>query len=97
MSLEIRIVEVVQAIALDIKTLYSSSLSSGKLVEINPVLTYTNNVLTRIDYDSTNYKVFIYNAGFLIQVDYVVGSVTTRKTLSYNLNGSLASVVQTTL
>lgn len=65
--------------------------------EHSPVLTYTSGVLTRIDYASGAYKLFIWEAGKLVQQDYVVGSKTTRKTFSYNPDGTLASVTQTTI
>jgi len=63
--------------------------------EVGPALTYTSGNLTRVDYDSGNYKIFSYTDDILTQVDYVVGSTTIRKTLNYNLDGTLASVDQT--
>jgi hypothetical protein len=65
--------------------------------EIGPSLTYTSGNLTRVDYDSGNYKIFSYTDDILTQIDYVVGSTTIRKTLNYNLDGTLASVDQTTI
>jgi hypothetical protein len=69
--------------------------SALPVVEKSPEFTYTTGVLTRVDYDSGNYKLFTYTSGVLTQLDYVVGSVTTRKTFNYNLDGSLASITQT--
>ena len=54
-------------------------------------------MLTRIDYDSGNYKTFTYTSGVLTQLDYVVGAVTTRKTFAYNPDGTLASIDQTVI
>lgn len=54
-------------------------------------------MLTRIDYDSGNYKTFSYTSGVLTQLDYVVGTVTTRKTFNYNPDGTLASIEQTVI
>ena len=65
--------------------------------ETGPSLTYTSSILTRIDYDSGNYKTFTYASGVLTQLDYVVGAVTTRKTFNYNPDGSLASIDQTVI
>lgn len=66
------------------------------VVETHPVLTYTAGLLTRVDYASGNYKLLTYVGGVLAQLDYVRGAVTTRKTLAYNPNGSLASVTEVT-
>lgn len=66
-------------------------------LEAGPAFTYTSGVLTRVDYDSGNYKTFTYTSGVLTQVDYIVGAITTRKTFNYNLDGSLASVDQTVI
>jgi hypothetical protein len=69
----------------------------GTLQETGPALAYTSGVLTRIDYDSGNYKLFSYTSGALTQLDYVVGAVTTRKTFNYNPDGSLSSIDQTVI
>lgn len=53
--------------------------------------------MTRIDYDSGAYKTLTYTAGVLMQLDYVKGSITTRKTFAYNPDGTLASIIQTVL
>ena len=99
MSLETRIVAVIQAIGLDVKAINTAlaGLSGGAAAEIGPALTYTGGVLTRIDYDSGNYKTFSYINGVLVQLDYVVGIVTTRKTFNYNPDGTLASIDQTAI
>lgn len=65
--------------------------------ESSPVMTYTSGVLTRVDYASGNFKVLAYTSGVLTQIDYTKGAVTTRKTLNYNPDGSLASVTETVL
>jgi hypothetical protein len=69
----------------------------GGLIETGPVFTYVLGVLSRINYDSGNYKTLTYSSGRLDQLDYVAGSVTTRKTFAYNPDGSLASIDQTVL
>lgn len=69
--------------------------NTADISETGPSLTYTSSILTRIDYDSGNYKTFSYTGGILTQIDYVVGLVTTRKTFNYNLDGSLASIDHT--
>jgi hypothetical protein len=58
-------------------------------------MTYTGGLLTRVDYDSGNYKTFTYTSGVLTQLDYVVGATTTRKTFNYNPDGTLSSITQT--
>jgi hypothetical protein len=70
---------------------------SGGTGEQSPVMTYTGDLLTRIDYASGHYKTMTYAAGLLTQVDYVTGAVTTRKTFAYNPDGSLASITDSTL
>lgn len=67
------------------------------VVEIDPEFTYTAGLVTRIDYASGAHKLFTYTAGVLTQLDYVVGAVTTRKTFTYNPDGSLASITQAVL
>lgn len=63
----------------------------------DPTFTYTAERVTRIDYASGAHKLFTYTAGVLTQLDYVVGAVTTRKTFTYNPDGSLASITQAVL
>lgn len=67
--------------------------------ELNPVYSYnTNGDVTRIDYDSGNYKVFTYGtSGALIQLDYVKGAVTYRKTYNYDSNGTLLNIIDSTI
>jgi hypothetical protein len=65
--------------------------------ESGPVFTYSSGVLSRVDYDSGNYKTFSYSSGKLTQVDYVKSGTTIRKTFFYDVDGSLAEIIQTTL
>ncbi len=67
--------------------------SSADAPETDPVFTYNLlEELTRIDYSSGNYKLFIYNVdGDLIQQDYVKGLLTYRKVFNYT-NGLLTSI-----
>lgn len=65
--------------------------------ETNPAFTYTAGLVTRIDYASGAHKLFTYTAGVLSQLDYVVGAVTTRKTFTYNPDGTLAAISQAVL
>jgi hypothetical protein len=65
-------------------------------VETGPEFTYTNGALTRIDYDSANYKLFNYFDGVLASIVYhkvTAGKVIT-KTFNY-VNGVLVSIDQT--
>lgn len=62
--------------------------------EIGPEFTWVSGVLTRVDYDSGNYKLLTYLFGKLSQLDYVKGLQTIRKTFNYNLDGTLQSVDQ---
>lgn len=65
---------------------------------INPVFTYdSEQTLTRIDYDGTDYKLFAYNIdGDLIQTVLYEsdGTVILTKTFTYNTDGTLASVAE---
>ena len=63
--------------------------------ETDPVFTYVNQLVTRIDYASGNYKLFTYAANILTQLDYIVGLVTIRKQFYYNGDGTLAYIIQT--
>ena len=65
--------------------------------EKDPAFTYTAGLLARIDYASGAHKLFTYTAGVLTQLDYVVGAVTTRKTFTYNPDGTLAAITQEVL
>lgn len=61
-----------------------------------PSFTYTNGDLTRIDYDGGEYKTLSYNgSGQLVTVVFVDGTTTITKSLSYNADGTLASITQT--
>jgi hypothetical protein len=62
--------------------------------EINPVFTYTNGNLTRIDYESGNYKTFAYSDGALSVLTYYTDEKVVTKTFNYT-NGALSSIVQT--
>ena len=69
----------------------------GGAGETNPAFTYTDSRVSRIDYASGAHKLLTYAAGVLTQLDYVVGAVTTRKTFTYNPDGSLAEITQEVL
>lgn len=68
---------------------------AGGASEAGPLFTYSGGRVSRIDYDSGNYKLFTYTSGVLTRLDYIVGATTTRKTFSYNPDGTLAEIVQT--
>jgi hypothetical protein len=63
--------------------------------ETDPVFTYVNQLVTRIDYASGNYKLFTYVASILTQLDYIIEAVTIRKQFYYNGDGTLAYIIQT--
>jgi hypothetical protein len=63
--------------------------------ETDPVFTYVNQLVTRIDYASGNYKLFTYAASILTRLDYIIGALTIRKQFFYNGDGTLAYIVQT--
>ncbi len=64
--------------------------------ESNPVMTYTNGRLSRIDYASGAYKTFIYNPNNSInEVVSVRPQFTLTKTMVYNVDGSLHQITQT--
>lgn len=65
--------------------------------EPGPAFTYTSGLVTRIDYDSGNYKVLTYSGGILSRVDYHLGATVIRKTFVYNVDGTLGEIVQTKL
>jgi hypothetical protein len=61
--------------------------------EINPIYTYTSGSLSRVDYESGNYKLFTYDTNSnLIQVDFHRGSTTYRKILQYDSESNLVSI-----
>ena len=63
--------------------------------EKSPLFTYTGGLLTRVDYESGNYKTFTYADGQLSQSQYIRFGVTITKVFNYNLDGSLASITET--
>lgn len=63
--------------------------------ESGPAFTYSSGVVTRIDYDSGNYKLFTYGGGVVTRIDYIRGATTIRKDFTYNLDGTLAYITQT--
>lgn len=65
--------------------------------EPGPAFTYTSGKVTRIDYDSGNYKVLSYTGSVLNRIDYYTGASVIRKTFVYNGDGTLAEIVQTKL
>jgi hypothetical protein len=67
----------------------------NKKPDHSPSFTYTNGLVTRIDYVGGNYKTLSYNQGNLSQVIYYEQNKTTTKTFTYNEDGTLASVSQT--
>lgn len=66
-------------------------------VETDPVFTYSDGRVSRIDYASGAYKEFTYTLGVLTQLDYVAGAVTVRKAFTYSPDGTLAAITQETL
>ena len=65
--------------------------------EKGPLFTYSSGLVSRIDYDSGNYKLFTYSLGVLTQIDYYKGSSHIQKTFSYNGDGTLHEIVEVTL
>ena len=64
----------------------------------NPEFTYTNGLLTRVDYNHGEYKTLAYNTDDqLITVTLFShnGNTLSTKTLTYNADGTLASVSET--
>jgi hypothetical protein len=74
-----------------------TSSGSGGATESGPDFTYTTGQLTRIDYDSGAYKVFTYSGATLTRVDYTTSSGTTRKDFTYNGDGTVDYITQSTL
>ena len=62
--------------------------------EINPVFSYTNGNLTRIDYESGNYKTFEYADEALSVLTYYTSEKVITKNFYYT-NEALTSIVQT--
>lgn len=65
--------------------------------EKGPKFTYSSGKISRIDYDSGNYRVFTYTSGKLSQIDYRKGTQTLRKAIIYNIDGTLDEIVETLL
>lgn len=63
---------------------------------LSPEFTYTNGVLTGVDYADGSNKAFTYVNGLLTQVDYAKGTITIRKILTYT-NGVLTSITESVL
>lgn len=63
--------------------------------ESNPIMSYTNGRLSRIDYASGAYKTFSYNPNNSVnQVQSVRPQFTLTKTMVYNVDGSLHQITQ---
>lgn len=60
----------------------------------NPVITYANNRVIRVDFSDQSYKTFTYIGNQLSQIDYIKPNSTTRKILSYTSN-VLISITET--
>jgi hypothetical protein len=72
-----------------------SGLWKNKAPDKSPVFSYTNGLLTRIDYASGSYKLFSYTGSTLTQLQYVLPGRTITKVFAYNIDGTLASIAQT--
>jgi hypothetical protein len=76
---------------------YDVKVLTDKLAEVatgaSPTLTYTGDVLTRVEYSNGDYNELFYNNGNLAQVDIHKGSTITRKTFTY-VNGLLTQVTE---
>jgi len=71
---------------------------TGTSAPTSPTFTYTGGWLTAVVYADGTTKALSYTAGRLAQVDTVrPGLPTVRKALSYNPDGTLASVLQTVI
>ena len=84
-----------------VQSLISIDLSVNPLIEQtvvlkNPEPTYTNGILTRVDYDGGLYKTYAYSNGLLTQVDFFDGSKTVRKIIQY-ANGVWAGTSEVTI
>lgn len=70
----------------------------GSSAPTSPTFTYTGGWLTAVVYADGTTKALSYTDGQLAQVDTLrPGLPTVRKTLSYNPDGTLASVLQTVI
>ncbi len=64
----------------------------------SPVFTYTDGLLTSASYSDGSIKTMSYAAGQLTRVDFArPGQPTTRKTLTYNPDGTVGAVVESVL
>lgn len=89
------LVEVVSNITAVVEVQTAGPKGDPASIETGPAFTYTNGVITRIDYDSGAFKALSYTSGRLVQVDFVKGANTKRKTLLYNGAGVLTEIVYT--
>lgn len=80
----------------DIGTVYAYGIN-GAPVDTSPTITYVGTQVSRIDYAGGSYKLFTYDEGRLSQLDYIQSNSTTRKTFTYNPDGTLAAITQTVL
>ena len=72
--------------------------SGGGGGEAGPAYTYSGGRLSLITYNSGNTKSFTYDvSGRLEQIDYVIGATTQRKEFVYNLDGTLAEIIETVI
>lgn len=77
-------------------TIYPSA-SSSDGQEANPTdpdFTYTDGVLTRIDYKGGEYKVLTYSGDALTQLDYISNGFTKRKVFTYGAGGELDYITE---
>lgn len=63
---------------------------------INPVFTWVDDVLRRIDYDDGLYKIFVYSDEVLTQLTYFNGVDLIIKSFVYDSDGLLTEINQTT-
>lgn len=62
--------------------------------EFGPSFTYTNGILSRVDYSDGSFKVLTYLNNLLTQIDHVANGVTRRKIFNYSDN-KLISITDT--
>ena len=74
------------------------SSGSATTIETGPEFTWTAGVVTRIDYDSGNYKLFFYNIdGLLERIDYQLVGSLVRKTIFYNIDNTVDYITEVVL
>ena len=67
----------------------------GGLQLLGPDITYTQGIVSRIDYDGGEFKLFTYSDDeTLLSIQLTVLGVTTTKTLNYDDEGDLTSITQ---